>query len=264
VTDEAPIRIDITAYECPSCGNIFIAEPENGYIKCPNCNNIIPEYPHNAREKTYIPEKNPRDSNVKEKTQTPSDGVCKKNIPLMETLLLLLEKKCLEDNLLPTISVTREFSEELKQAASLFIPVWYVWKTKVVTHKSIQQSLGVSEMTALRYLSKLEWLGYITKAGEVRHGKRGPRLTLYASFNATEEDISGYRQRLESEASPEVAEAQRITQLVIDGYMEPRGLRRIRQLDMVRYLYGRGVQLNQSLLDMVLQHLYEKGYEVVR
>jgi len=171
---------------------------------------------------------------------------------------------CLKNNLLSTVSVAREFSEELKQAAAIFLPVWYVWNTKVVTYRSIQQSLGVSEMTALRYLSKLEWLGYLTKTRIVRRGRRGSPLTLYASFNATEEDILRFRQQLESEASSEVAEAQRITQLVLDEYLEPRGLRSVRQLDLVRYLRMHGVQLNQSLLDEVLRGLYLAGVRVLR
>ena len=144
--------------------------------------------------------------------------------------------------------------------------LFYFLDCGAATALTIQTRLKLGRDKTYRYLKKLERLGIIEPAVRMqkeRPSKGGPRATVHkvpdATVDQVHEAIKIHRRLL----SPKYRLAEEMAQLILDEYIEPRGMEEISYREILVFLREKRVTfVVADIAQMAARNLHEKGIKV--
>ena len=133
---------------------------------------------------------------------------------------------------------------------------------RAATAYSLYRDMGFHRRSVYLALSNLEGTGLIVKARPIGLPSSGRSPTVYAVFDYEQEDVVKAIERDRLARTPAYSEAIRITQLLLDDYVSPKG--RIMEFQAWKVLKAesRGFQ-PRDLAPLVFQRLRERGVKIV-
>ena len=145
---------------------------------------------------------------------------------------------------------------------------WYFLDYGAATSMILLFRVDIAEATAYRHMKKLQKLGVIVPAVKTRHSivvKGGPRPTVWMVPDANLEQINQAQKLHLSLLSPKYVAGERLGQLVLEEYIEPRSLKELTGKEV--WAVARKHRIKGELSDIVtfaMNYIEEQGITVWR
>lgn len=145
---------------------------------------------------------------------------------------------------------------------------WYFLDYGAATSMILQFRVDIPVATAFRHMKKLEKLGVIIPAVKTRHSvvsKGGPRPTLWMVPDTNLDQINQAQKLHLRLLSPKYVAGERLGQLVLEEYIEPRSLKELTGKEV--WAVARQHRIRGELSDIVtfaMDYIEEQGIRVWR
>jgi len=146
--------------------------------------------------------------------------------------------------------------------------VWYFLDYGAATSMILQFRVDVPEASAFRHIKTLRKMGVVVPAIKARKamGKRvGPRPEVWMVPDAPLSDINEAQKLHRKLSSPKYVVGERMGQLILEEYIEPRNVMEITRRELVAFVREKGVKYSiPDLSDFAAEYLHERGITVWR
>lgn len=131
---------------------------------------------------------------------------------------------------------------------------------------TLQNELNMPEATAYRTLKRLRSMKLVSpalKVSKVKEARGGPRPTVWALEDTSDEEIAKALRLHYRLLSPKFQVAERVAQTILEEYVVKRGLKEISYMDIVRHVKELRVPFSTpDVAQLASTYLREKGIKV--
>lgn len=152
-------------------------------------------------------------------------------------------------------------TEDLRMMAFYFLD--YGAATSFV----LKERLKLGKAKLHRYIKQLKLWGFIEPSIKVRSslGKKGPRCIVWQTPDATIDQIHDAHLLHQRLKSPKFRVAEKVAQLILDEYIEPKGIKEISYKEILDFVDGKCYRFRKAdIAELAAQSLHERGIKVWR
>ena len=172
-----------------------------------------------------------------------------------------------QDELVPYSDNNLDKVGEILSIRNLRRAAWYFLDHGAATAWTLQKRLEISERTTYRYLKNLRTFDFVVlalKTSKPRGKKGGPRSEVWMVPDATIDQINEAQNLHRRLMSPKFVAGERLGQLILEEYLEPRRIDTITKKEALKIARDRGMRGNLSdIVIFAMDYLHEKGIKVI-